>query len=153
MDPAPPSSIPPKVLEPVGRHFGIPDRVLDVLVAEVVLQGPRVVAVIGQLEPTGMAKHVRVDREWHVSGFPEALDEAMEANGADWRAAHPAPSRKPRRKRGAGAKGSPYSATSRARANSSSVNRQSEEMSNRPLVHQKLRACTHKSPSRVRFRA
>jgi len=41
----PPSSVPPKVLEPVGRHFGVPDRVLDVLVAKVVLQGPRVVAI------------------------------------------------------------------------------------------------------------
>src|SRR5262249_50237493 len=40
MDPAPPSSIPPKVLEPVGRQFGVPDRVLDVLVSKVVLQGP-----------------------------------------------------------------------------------------------------------------
>ena len=80
-------SIPPKVLEPVGRHFGVSDGVLNVLVPEVVLQGSRVVTIIGQLEPTRMAKHVRVDREWHVSGFPEALDEAMEADGADWPAA------------------------------------------------------------------
>ena len=35
------------------------------------LQGPRVVAIIGQLEPAGMAEHVRADRERHVSGFPE----------------------------------------------------------------------------------
>src|SRR5262249_15957184 len=55
-DPAPPSSVPPKILEAVGRHVGVPDRVLNVLVPEVVLQGPRVVAVVGQLEPTGMAK-------------------------------------------------------------------------------------------------
>ena len=34
-----PLSVPPKVLEPVGRHVGIPDRVLNVLVPEVVLQG------------------------------------------------------------------------------------------------------------------
>jgi len=76
-DPAPPSSVPPKVLEPIGRHFGVPDRVLNVLVPEVVLQNPRVVAVVGELEATGMAKHVWVDREWHVSGFPEALDKPM----------------------------------------------------------------------------
>jgi hypothetical protein len=87
MDPAPPSSVPPKVLEPVGRHFGVPDRVLDILVPEVVLQGPRVVTIIGQLEPAGMAKHVRVDRERHVSGFPEPLDEPVETDGADWPAA------------------------------------------------------------------
>ena len=55
MAPAPPSSVPPKVLEPVGSHFGVPDRVLDVLVPEVVLQGARVVAVVRELEPTGMA--------------------------------------------------------------------------------------------------
>src|SRR5262245_41162825 len=83
MDPAPPSSVPPKVLEPVGRHFGVPDRVLDVLVAKVVLQGPRVVAIICELEPTGVAKHVRVDGEWHLSGLPEVLDEPVETDGAD----------------------------------------------------------------------
>ena len=86
MDPAPPSSVPPKVLESVGRHFGVPDRVLDVLVPEVVLQGPRVVTIIGQLEPTGMAKHVWVDREWHLGGLADALDEAVETDGPDfWR--------------------------------------------------------------------
>ena len=81
MDPAPPSSVPPKILESVGRHFGVSDRVLDVLVPEVVLQGPRVVAIVSQLEPTGMAKHVRVDREWHLGGFPEALDKPVETDG------------------------------------------------------------------------
>src|SRR6516164_8671823 len=83
----PPSSVPPTIFEPVGRHFGIPDRVLNVLVPKVVLQGPRVVAVVGELKPAGMAKHVWVDREWHLGGLPDTLDEAMEADGADWPAA------------------------------------------------------------------
>src|SRR5215468_9138340 len=83
----PPSSVSPKVFEPVGRHFGVPDCVLNVLVAEVMLQGPRVVAIVGELEPTGMAKHVRVDREWHLGGLPEALDKPVETNGTDWPAA------------------------------------------------------------------
>src|SRR5215510_3459237 len=87
MDPAPPSSVPPKVLESVGRHFGVSDRVLNVLVPKVVLQGPRVVAIIGQFEPAGMAKHVRVDREWHLGGLPEALDKPVETDGTDWPAA------------------------------------------------------------------
>ena len=43
--------------------------------------------IIGQLEPAGMAKHVRVDRERHVSGFPEPLDEPVETDGTDWPAA------------------------------------------------------------------
>ena len=44
-------------------------------------------AIVRQLEPAGMAKHVRVDREWHLGGLAEALDEAVEADGADWPAA------------------------------------------------------------------
>jgi hypothetical protein len=41
----------------VGRKLGVADRALDVLVPEVVLQGPRVVAIVGQLKLAGMAKH------------------------------------------------------------------------------------------------
>jgi hypothetical protein len=52
-------SVPPKVFEAVGRHVGVPDRVLNVLVPEVVLQSPRVVAVVGELEPTGVAMQQR----------------------------------------------------------------------------------------------
>ena len=55
--------------------------------AEVVLQGPRVVAIVGQLEATGVAQHVRVDGEWHLGGLPEALDKPVETDGADWSAA------------------------------------------------------------------
>ena len=78
------SVAPPKVLEPVGRHFGVPHGVLDVLVAEVVLQCPCIVAIGGEFEPTGMAKHVRMDGEWHLGGLPEALDEPVETDGTDW---------------------------------------------------------------------
>jgi hypothetical protein len=41
------------------------------------------VAIVGELELTGMAKHVWVDREWHLGGLPDTMDEAMEADGAD----------------------------------------------------------------------
>ena len=71
-------SVPPKLFEAVGSHFGVPDRMLDVLVPEVVLQGPGVMAIVRELEPTGMAKHVRVDGEWHLGGLAEALNEAVE---------------------------------------------------------------------------
>jgi len=47
-------------------------------VPKVVLQGPRVVAIVGQLEPAGMAQHVGVDRKWHLGGLTDALDEAVE---------------------------------------------------------------------------
>jgi hypothetical protein len=74
----------PKILEPIGRHFGVPDGVLDVLVPEVMLQGARVVAVVRQLETTGMTEHVGVDWERHLGGLAEALDEPMETDRADW---------------------------------------------------------------------
>jgi hypothetical protein len=54
--------------------------VLNVLVPEIVLEGARVVAVICELEPTGMAKHVRVDRKWHLGGLAEPLDEGTWAS-------------------------------------------------------------------------
>jgi len=60
---------------------------LDVQVAEVVLQSPCVVAVVGELDPAGMAKHVRVYRECHLGSLANALDEPMEADGTDWPAA------------------------------------------------------------------
>ena len=37
---------------------------------EVMLQGPRVVAVVRELEPTGMTEHVGVDWEWHLGVSP-----------------------------------------------------------------------------------
>ena len=44
-------------------------------------------AIVGELEPTRMAKHVWVDRKWHLGGLAEPLDEAVETDGADWPAA------------------------------------------------------------------
>jgi hypothetical protein len=32
------------------------------------------VAIVGELEATGVAKHVWVDREWHLGGLPDTLD-------------------------------------------------------------------------------
>jgi hypothetical protein len=62
----------------VGRHLGVPDGMLDVLVPEVTLQGPRVVAVVRELKSAGMTEHVGVDWERHLGGLAEALDEPME---------------------------------------------------------------------------
>ena len=43
------------------------------------LQGPRVVAIICELESAGMAQHVWVDRERHLGSLADALDEAVES--------------------------------------------------------------------------
>ena len=56
---------------------------LDVPVAEVMLQSPCVVAIIRELKTTGMAQHVWMHREWHLGGLTDALDEAMETDWAN----------------------------------------------------------------------
>ena len=43
----------PEILEPIHGHLGVTHRVLDILVAEVVLQGSGIVAVIGELVAAG----------------------------------------------------------------------------------------------------
>jgi hypothetical protein len=59
--------------------------VLDVLMPQVVLQGSCVVAVVGEFEPAGMPKHVRVHAKRHLGGLPEPRDHPAEANGAHGR--------------------------------------------------------------------
>src|SRR5262245_55770979 len=81
------SSLVPKVFEPVGRQLGIAHGVLDVLVAEIVLQGSGVVPVVGKLIAARMPQHVRVQGERHPCGLAEPLDEMVKADGAHWSAA------------------------------------------------------------------
>src|SRR5215475_2955678 len=50
------------------------------------LQSAGVVAIIGEFEAAGMAQHVRMHGKRHVGDLAEALDEVMEAHGADWSA-------------------------------------------------------------------
>src|SRR4051794_16955209 len=53
----PATLISPEVLEPIGRKLGVSDGVLDVLMAEVVLQAASVHALVRQLVPAGMSEH------------------------------------------------------------------------------------------------
>src|SRR6478672_6489666 len=55
----------PKIAEPIGSEFSISYRVLDVFVAEVVLQRPGIDALVGELESSCMPQHVRMDAEGH----------------------------------------------------------------------------------------
>ena len=55
---------------------------LDIFVAEIVLQSSGIVSIVRKFVSAGMAQHVRMDRERHLGGFPEALDKPMEADGA-----------------------------------------------------------------------
>jgi hypothetical protein len=79
--------ISPEVAEPVGRKLGVADGVLDVLVAEVVLQGSGIVPVVGKFIAARMPQHVRMQWERHLGGLAEPLDEMVETDCAHWSAA------------------------------------------------------------------
>jgi len=80
----------PKLFEAVWCHLGVPDRVLNVPVAEVVLQGPRVVTIVGELEPTGMVSKAHIVRQHeiirelaqrgHETDLAETMLRILEAN-------------------------------------------------------------------------
>ena len=63
--------IPPKVLESVGSKLCIPDGVLYVLVAQVVLDRSGIVTVIGQFIARTVAQHMRMDGETNGRGRKE----------------------------------------------------------------------------------
>src|SRR5262249_47918393 len=67
-------SILPEPIEAVGAQLGIPHRVHDVAVAEVVLKRAGVDAVIGLLEPAAMAQHVRMNWEGKFGQLPSPAD-------------------------------------------------------------------------------
>jgi len=49
----------PEVFKPPRRHFGVPDRMLDILMTQVRLQRSRVVPLVGQGVAAGVPQHVR----------------------------------------------------------------------------------------------
>jgi hypothetical protein len=58
-----PTSIFPKLTKSLGRKFRVPDGVLDGAVAQVMLNRAGIYALVGQVKPTGMTKHMGMDRE------------------------------------------------------------------------------------------
>lgn len=80
-------SIPPEVLEPRRRQLRVPDRVLDVLMAEIRLKGSRIVASIRQRKAACVSEHVgmRLEAELGLDACP--LDHPGETGGTERRAA------------------------------------------------------------------
>jgi hypothetical protein len=78
-------SLPPEILEPRRRQLGIAHRVLDVLMTQVCLQRPRVVAPVCKRVTAGVPEHVRVrlDRKFGPGGG--SIDHAREASRSKWR--------------------------------------------------------------------
>jgi hypothetical protein len=73
----------PKILEALRRQLGVADRVLNVAVAQIGLQCPGIVALVGQREPAGVAQYVRMGLEAQLCGFPGALDHAGKSRGGE----------------------------------------------------------------------
>ena len=71
-------------VEPVRCQLGVHHSVLHVAMAKVVRQSASIPPIVGVLEPTGMAQHVRVDREWHLGSLTDAVHEAVETDRAHW---------------------------------------------------------------------
>src|SRR5947208_3427425 len=69
----------PEILEPVRRKLAVPDRVLNVLVTEIVLQGSGIVPVVCELESAAMPQHVRVNVEWHVATIADPAEQRIPA--------------------------------------------------------------------------
>ena len=62
-------SVSPEIFEPAGRQFGVAHRVLNVLVAEIKLDRPRILAGVREVIARGVAQHVRMNRKPVASGL------------------------------------------------------------------------------------
>ena len=58
---------------------------LDISMAQVGLQCPRIAALVGEGEAAGMSEHVRVSLEAQLGGDAGALDKSCEAGRAEGR--------------------------------------------------------------------
>jgi hypothetical protein len=77
----------PEILKSLLARFCIAGRVLDGAMAEPILNCPRVVPFVGQGVAAGMPQHVHVNLEREAGAFADALDQAMDGIGREWRAA------------------------------------------------------------------
>src|SRR5216683_1676367 len=73
----------PEVLESPRRKLGVPHGVLDVLVTEVRLQGPRIMALIRQRKPASMPQHMRVSLEPKPRRLPSPLHKASKPRSSE----------------------------------------------------------------------
>ena len=76
----------PKILEPLRGQLGIPCRVLDVAMAKPLLDGSRVVPIVGELKAASVAQHVRVNKEGELGRHADARELLAERGGSYRRA-------------------------------------------------------------------
>jgi len=71
----------PKVLEPCGRQFRVSDRVADIPMPKVILNGSRIVAIARELVSRTMSQHVRMNLEGQSRLLTRALHQPIEPIG------------------------------------------------------------------------
>jgi hypothetical protein len=67
----------PEIAEPARRQFGISNRMLDILVSEVLLNRAYVLADIRQVEARSMAQHMWMYRELDTGGLGSFCHDMM----------------------------------------------------------------------------
>jgi hypothetical protein len=77
----------PEPFEPIGCQGGVADGRCDRTMSEIVLDRPRVLAVVCEFVPARMPQHVRVDEERETSGFASPRNHALIAGNAQRRQA------------------------------------------------------------------
>jgi hypothetical protein len=77
------ASVLPEVLDPIRRQRGVAHRADDRAVPQVVLDRPRVLAVVGELIAAAMPKHVAVDEKPEPSGLSGPVNHALIAGHAE----------------------------------------------------------------------
>jgi hypothetical protein len=77
----------PEVLEPLRAHLGVAHRVLNVLVTQIGLQRPRIVALVGESIAAGVPQHVGMGLEAKARLNARPLHQARKASRGEWRAA------------------------------------------------------------------
>jgi hypothetical protein len=73
--------IAPKVLEPCRRQFRISNRVADIPMPKVILNGSRIVAIARELVSRTMSQHVRMNLKGQSRLLTRALHQPIEPIG------------------------------------------------------------------------
>jgi hypothetical protein len=73
----------PECFEAARGQLRIADGVGDIPVTQVLLDRPRIVSLVGQLEPAGVAEHVGMNREGEAGGLADARHELPNGRGGE----------------------------------------------------------------------
>jgi len=79
--PPAPLSASPEVLKPSRTQLGVSDRMLDVLMTQVRLQGASVMPPVRQCVPAGVTQHVGVNDEVEACAFANPLNQPIDCTG------------------------------------------------------------------------